>query len=442
MGQEILMTKIIQLTAQNVKRLSAVQITPSGNLVILGGKNGQGKSSVLDAIAMALGGAGEFPPMPVRRGEDRASVILDLGDIIVKRTFLAHGGETTSTLIVETKDKMRASAPQAILDRLTGKVTFDPLAFINMEADRQALTLRRLVGLDFSALDAARQKLYSERTLLNRDNDRDGARVDLMPRYSDCPPDEQSAADIVAELEAASANNRSFEILSNEVADARKRVEQAKTFIVAIDRDIAETEARLVKLRDARKASQEKLDAETAAQEKQIERASSCALVDTAPIKQRLATAEAVNAKIRANKAHAEAMRALVAARAKAALITSQIADIDREKDKKLAALQFPVAGLSFDKATGGVVFNGVPFEQASDAEKLRVSVAIAAALNPKLRVMLVRGGSDLDEDNLKNLARLAEEFDLQVWLERVSIGAECSVIIEDGAVKADCATQ
>ena len=61
--------KISSLEIENVKRVKAVQLTPAENgLMIIGGKNNQGKTSVLDAIAWALGGDRLKPSQAVREG--------------------------------------------------------------------------------------------------------------------------------------------------------------------------------------------------------------------------------------------------------------------------------------------------------------------------------------------------------------------------------------
>src|SRR6185436_2642524 len=132
------MSKIIKLTSENVKRLTAVEITPKGNVVVIGGRNGAGKSSVLDSIEYALGGD-PSAKMPVRRGEKNAKVVVDLGDIVVKRSFTSAGG---THLIVTNADGEKQTSPQAILDKLVGRLTFDPLEFSRQKPAQQAETLR------------------------------------------------------------------------------------------------------------------------------------------------------------------------------------------------------------------------------------------------------------------------------------------------------------
>src|SRR3546814_5341765 len=119
--------RIMQLHAENYKRLGVVEITPQGNLITIGGKNGNGKSSVLGAIYVALKGRAVAPPVPVRQGEEKCVINLDMGDIVVTRTFIQKEGlEFTDTLKVESADGLRYSKPQQVLDALLGDIGFDP----------------------------------------------------------------------------------------------------------------------------------------------------------------------------------------------------------------------------------------------------------------------------------------------------------------------------
>ena len=125
--------KILKLTAENVKKLRAVEITPTGELVEITGKNGAGKTSVLDAIWWALAGTKHIQAVPIRTGATKARIRLDLGELIVERRFTPVG----STLTVEKADGARYTSPQGILDALLGALTFDPLAFVGQEPREQ-----------------------------------------------------------------------------------------------------------------------------------------------------------------------------------------------------------------------------------------------------------------------------------------------------------------
>lgn len=172
--------RIVKLEASNVKRLVAVEITPDGNVIVIGGRNGAGKSSVLDSIAYALGGKDLVCERPLRAGADRGHVEVDLGDLVVRRTFTPSGG---GSLTVSNKEGAVYKSPQAMLDKLVGRLSFDPLDFERMEAKRQLETLRALVGIDFSGIDAARAELYDERTAVNRTTKQLEARLATLPEY-------------------------------------------------------------------------------------------------------------------------------------------------------------------------------------------------------------------------------------------------------------------
>ena len=423
-------SRIIKLTSENVKRLRAVSITPTGNVVVIGGANGQGKSSVLDSIAAALGGGDEAPDMPVRKGEDKAKVILELEDLIITRTFTAAGG---SALVVANKEGARYPKPQDMLDKLTGKLTFDPLEFIRLKPAAQMEALKKLVGVDFTALDAQRKKLYDERTLVNRDAQTAQGRADFMAHYPEAPKEEQSAVAIVAERDAAKEHNAQEKFFEEQVALAKTEFERAQTMRSQIVQEIASLEARLVKLREQLKGCDDSIPALETRYNGALAARTAFKPIDLKPINERLAGVASVNEKVRANIAKAIAQAEAASIAKKADALTTQIEQIDTQKAATIAAASFPVPGLGFGET--GVLFNGFPFSQASGAEKLRVSLAMASAMNPKLSVMLIRDGSLLDDGSMALLAQFAAEKNLQVWIERVGDEDASAIIIEDGSV-------
>ncbi len=439
------MSHILQLTAENIKRLKAVSITPTGNVVIIGGENASGKSSVLDAIAMALGGKDEVPEQPIHKGETRAKIIADLGDLVIERTFTAAGG---TQLVIKDKKGVRQTSPQTILDNLTGKVTFDPLVFMRLGKKERADTLRKLVGVDLEPLDEEREALYDERTGVNREVERLRALAGNMLTFADVPEKEVvavevSAAEVMARLDAMEKINA--------VSQASEMVVQHKQMALEVAVGLCTSAQATIDslnnaLEQARLEYNAKVKARVIAEEAVTTAKSLVSLaVDVAPIRAQLTQLEQTNAKarsdaaqintkIKSNAARAVASKDVQAKAAESAVLTKKIEEIDAKKERLLRETKFPVSGLSFSGA--GVVFNGIPFEQASDAEKLRISVGVAAALNPKLRVMLVRDGSLLDNKSMALLGELATTQNLQIWIERVGKGSECSVIIEDGEVE------
>lgn len=431
------MSKIIELRTENVKRLKAVRIRPDGSLVIIGGRNAQGKSSVLDSIAGAFGGSEQIATVPVRTGAEKATTVIDLGDMIVRRTIQPNGN---TSLVIEDKEKRRYPSPQALLDSLTGRLTFDPLSFISQEPKQQLVTLKNLVGVDFTADDLERQRIYNERTVVNREVERAQISLSQAAHY----PDVKEAVDVTAlqaELQAAQKHNENYSTLKLDLSDKQAAFNAELESVRRGEDKLKELQSQLFEIQakiDQTKA-QNITRAQAAEKSKAVLHEVCHALnefkrCDTVPIQEKILSATEHNRKQATNQARATQERTLADKKAEAEKLTKSIEEIDQRKQKKLTDAKFPVEGLSF--GAGEVTFNGLPFSQASQAEQMRVSVGIAAAMNPKLRVALVRNGSLLDQENLALLEKLATEHDLQVWIERVGTADPSAIIIEDGMVQ------
>lgn len=422
---------IIQLTAENVKRLRAVSITPGGEIVTIGGDNDQGKSTVLDAISMALGGGDQIDKEPIRRGAKKGRIVLDLGDIVVTRTFTKSG----TTLVIEGRDGTPQKSPQDLLNRLTGAVTFDPFAFTQLDPKRQLEVLRNLVKVDFTTHDTKRSKHFSERTTINALIKQDQALLATLQHHEGIPDIETSVGDILREIDEATAVN-------NAAISADKEVEGAKTSLEKQEMDLSDARTAVASLEAQLTAAKQKVadreSAVTAAKTRlsgKEQAAREMTRIDVAPLRAKVSTYEATNAKVRSNIQHDRTTARLRENEAKAAHHTRAIEDIDEEKAATMQAVKFPVPGLSFGE--DGVLLDGLPFEQAGTAEQIRVSIAMAAATNPTIRVMLIKDGSLIGSKKLEIIRQLAIEYSLQIWMEVVSDkdDKKSTVVIEDGLV-------
>lgn len=397
--------KIIRLTAENVKRLKAVEISPDGTLQVISGRNAQGKTSVLDAIWLALGGgsAAKGTPRPIRDGEDQASVTLDLGELTVTRTW--KGGK--STLAVTAADGARYSGPQGVLDALVGQLSFDPLAFTRLSAREQREALLNLVELDvdLADLDIRRKARFEARTEVGRQVKTLG---NVPAPDPGVPAEPVSATDLIDQITAATRLAEQQQVESAEVAKLQALVERLE----------AELEQARSSLASARLSVEWHRE-----------------VPDVAALRAQLAQVEETNQRVRANAAQVEKAAEKDRLQAEYDEHTAAIANLDTYKADALARASFPVEGLGFDD--DGVTYQGVPFAQASSAEQIRVSLAMAMSLNPRLRVIRILDGSLLDADSMALIAEMAGERDYQVWVERVADGSGVGVVIEDGQVSA-----
>lgn len=418
--------RIVALTAENVKRLKAVRIQPDGSpLVPIRGRNAQGKSSVLDAIEYALAGGRSLPVRPVRDGADKASVRVDLGEFVVVRTFTAAGG--TALAITSADGTAQYKRPQEILDRVVGPLSFDPLAFTRLKDADQAAELARVAGIDLDAHEAQAKALETQRRDAGRDVKRLETEIAAITIPADTPDESIDLSEITAKNEAA-----------------RKVVEQNTGQRRALDRLVDEIEAArrtLQVMEDELAAQKEALGVlETAHTERAAEVA---ALVDpdTSGLSDELRAAQATNTNVIAKRLRAAKSVELEKAQKKHAAADTALTAHRSSLAEAVKSAQLPVPDLALTES--GVTLRGIPFAQASSAEQLRVATAIAIAQNPRLRVALIRDGSLLDADSQRLLAEIAEQNDLQVWIEMVGSSADgVGVVIEDGEVVAPVEAQ
>lgn len=422
--------KVIRLQSENFKRVKAIDISPGPDgMVTIRGKNGQGKSSVLDSLFAAMAGKDAAPPMPVRKGEERAVIKVALGSgddtrITVLRTFDADG---TTSLKVETPDGAKYSSPQAMLDGLVGALSFDPLEFKDMPAKAQANELRRLVPLsvNLDELAAADKADFDRRRDINRDVAANKARIEAIPDIEGLPDVAPDRSEIMAQLAKAGETNAEIE----RRADRR---EQANERLAVMDSELIAAEEGLKRMM----AEIESRKTERAELAKQIETAEPLpAPIDTEALRAAHADAERIAALCAQRDNRTYLVKEADGQQAEADKLTRAMEDRKTLRAKAMAEAKMPVPGMTLNETADMVLLDGVPFEQASSAQQLRVSTTLAMQANPKLRVLRIRQGSLLDDEGLQLLAEMAKAGDFQIWLEMVGDGGQ-GIIMEDGSIR------
>lgn len=400
--------KIVSLEAENIKCLKAIEIKPDGHTVIIGGENGNGKSSILDSIEYALAGGKHIPEKPIREGQEKARIVLDLGGLQVVRTFTKNG----TNLVVKSKEGATFSSPQAMLDKIVGNLSFDPSEFFRMDSKKRVETLKKLVGLDFTELNNKYKTAFERRTEVNRRGKELKAQYDSFPSHKDVPDKEVSVAELSKQLTNAVAENQKLD-------EAKRSLDHNKLRLTKIEEQIKQ----LTKEKESVESFINKEESTLA----KIKR------IDLSEIQDSINSAEDINNKIRENIKKLSLNVELEKLRDESQMLSETLGSIIVNKNELMEKAKFPIKGLSFDEET--VTFNGIPFDQISQGERIKISVAIGLVLNPKLKILLIRDASLLDQKNLEMIAKMAEKMDAQVWLERVGKGKECQIIISDGAI-------
>ena len=414
--------KINKLEIENVKRVKAVTIEPTSNgLTILGGNNNQGKTSVLDAIAWALGGNKYKPSKPARDGSMNPPTLrLELSNgLIVERK-----GKNSD---LKVTDPSGQKAGQQLLDSFVEELALNLPKFIESSAKDKANTLLQIIGVGEKLweLDRKEERLYNERRTIGQIADQKKKYAAEQPQYPEAPNELVSIADLIHEQQ---------EILARNGENARKRQNREE-----IRSQLHLSEERLKQLKEQlaqEEATHEKLMGDYIEANKSIED-----LVDesTEEIENSIANIEEINRKVRANLDKEKAEEDAKQYGSQYDNLTKQIQDVRDERTSLLDSADLPLPGLSVED--GELVFEGQKWDNMSGSQQLRVSTAIVRKLKPECGFVLLDKLEQMDIPTLTEFGKWLESEGLQAIATRVSSGEECQIIIEDGYVVSDTTT-
>ena len=414
--------KINKLEIENVKRVKAVTIEPTSNgLTILGGNNNQGKTSVLDAIAWALGGNKYKPSKPARDGSMNPPTLrLELSNgLIVERK-----GKNSD---LKVTDPSGQKAGQQLLDSFVEELALNLPKFIESSSKDKANTLLQIIGVGEKLweLDRKEERLYNERRTIGQIADQKKKYAAEQPQYPEAPNELVSIADLIHEQQ---------EILARNGENAKKR--QNRENIV---NSLHLSEARLKQLKEQlaqEEATHESLMSDYIAANKSIED-----LVDesTDEIESSIANIEEINRKVRANLDKEKAEEDAKEYGSQYDKLSKEIQDVRDERTSLLDSADLPLPGLSVED--GELVFEGQKWDNMSGSQQLRVATAIVRKLKPECGFVLLDKLEQMDIPTLNEFGKWLESEGLQAIATRVSSGEECQIIIEDGYVVSDTVT-
>lgn len=402
--------KITELQAENFKRVKAVQITPaSSGLTIVGGNNGQGKTSVLDAIAWALGGDRFRPSAPGREG----SVIPPNIHLSLSNGIKVQRNGKNSSLKVYDPSGNRAG--QQLLNGFIEAFALDLPKFMEQSSQGKARTLLKIIGIgeQLAELDREETEAYNERLAIGRIYEQKSGHAKDLPYWDGVPEAPVSAAELIRQQQ---------DILARNGENARLRTRRDE-----IGKELAEVSAQLETLRaQYTKLSQDYANAQREAVDLHDE--------STEELEANIRAVDALNVKIRQNmdRARAEAEAKEYSYRYDA--LTGNIEDIRRRRMDLLNGADMPLPGLSVE--SGELTYKGQRWDNMSGAEQLQVATAIVRRLNPQCGFVLLDKLEQMDLNTLRDFGAWLEQEGLQAIATRVSTGDECSIIIEDGYVQ------
>ena len=395
--------KINRLEIENVKRIKAVKIEPrESGLTLIGGNNNQGKTSVLDSIAWALGGERFKPSQATREG----SVIPPNLHIVMNNGLVVERKGKNSALKVTDPNGNKGG--QQLLNEFVEQLALDLPKFMESSGKEKAQTLLQIIGVgdQLVQLEKEEKELYQERLYVGRTADQKEKFAKEQPYFPEAPKDLISPSDLIRQQQ---------EILARNGDNQRKRENLHK-----LEQDYQKINDALSELLAKQKRIEEDL---------RIARLSATDLQDesTAELEDSISNIEEINRKVRANLDKEKAEDDAKGYRSQYNELTEKINDLRSKKNSLLDSAELPLPELSV--ADGELIYKGQKWDNMSGSERLKVSTAIVRKLNPDCGFVLLDKLEQMDMETLKEFGLWLESEGLQAIATRVSTGDECSII-------------
>lgn len=409
--------KINKLEIENVKRIKAVKIEPSRNgLTIVGGDNNQGKTSVLDSIAWALGGEKYRPSQAQREGSvtpPNLHIVMSNGLVVERK------GKNSSLKVTDPEGN---KSGQQLLNEFVEQLALDLPKFMESSGKEKARTLLSIIGVgnQLAELEQKETDLYNRRRTIGQIADQKKKFADEQVYYPDAPKELISPSELIKQQQEILARN----------GENQKKREQAKYY----ERSVAILRMEV----DSMKEQLEKKEAELKDAENNLQIAMTSAegLQDqsTEELEKNISNIDEINRKVRANLDKDKAEEDALDYKNQYDTLTKEIEDVRKKQTDLLQSAELPLPDLSVKG--GELTYKGQQWDNMSGSDRLKVSTAIVRKLNPKCGFVLLDKLEQMDMKTLNEFGQWLEQEGLQAIATRVSTGDECSIIIEDGYVK------
>ena len=409
--------KINSLEIENIKRVKAVKFEPAQNgLTIVGGKNGQGKTSVLDSIAWALGGDKFKPSQPQREG----SVIPPNLHIVLSNGLVVERKGKNSDLKVTDPDGQKRG--QQLLNEFVEQLALNLPKFMEASNKEKANTLLQIIGVkdELNELEQKEQELYNERTAIGRISDQKRKYAKEMVYYDGVPKELISAAELINQQQDILARNGENQRKRDKALSLHAERNRLAEKVNALKEELERYQKRLIQV------DQDMNIAYKSAEELKDE--------STEELETNIRNIDEINLKVRSNLDKEKAEEDAKYYAEKYDTLTSEINKVRKAKSDLLEGANLPLPGLSVSE--GELTYNGYKWDNMSGSEQLKVAAAIVRKINPNCGFVLIDKLEQMDTDTLKEFGEWLETEGLQAIATRVSTGGECSIVIEDGYIQ------
>lgn len=416
--------KINKLEIENVKRIKAVKIEPTKDgLTIIGGKNNQGKTSVIDSIAWALGGDRYKPSQASREG----SVIPPNLHIVMSNGLVVERKGKNSSLKVTDPNGNKGG--QQLLNEFVEQLALDLPKFMESSGKEKAHTLLQIIGVgdQLAALEKEEKELYNRRLTIGQIADQKKKFADEQTYYPEAPKELVSPSELIRQQQEILARN-------GENQRKRDRLNEITMNKHKVFDDIGRLDEQIATLQKQKEELTEEYDQAVRDEETAMKTVRELQDESTAELEESIANIEEINRKVRANMDKDKAEDDAREYKDQYNALTVEITDVRQKQIDLLKSAELPLTELSVKD--GELIYKGQQWDNMSGSDRLKVSTAIVRKLNPKCGFVLLDKLEQMDEDTLNEFGHWLEQEGLQAIATRVSTGDECSIIIEDGYVK------
>ena len=435
--------KIISLSVSNIMKVTAAFIQPKSEVVVIQGENEAGKSTLLNSIVMAFGGDRVLPEKPLKRGQKKGEIVVKVdGDknippFVITRSFT----DKKAYVKIEPESVTAGETPRSFLDKLIGSISFDPLKFINEESKKQRKTLLTLIGINPDEWDAKEKVAFDKRAEIGRELKVAEAKVKDKIVYEDVTETEEiKVGDLTDKLQKAITYNQDLVNRAEKNENLKKDAINIKMIkIPDLQQEIYDLKAKLLKAEQELSTWESELKIKREQYKAEKDDLALTFPEDIEAINAEIESIESKNSKIRHNNQIALELVEKTTKQALYDAIDHKLESIRADRLKLILEANMPIPGLTVDDE--GILYNDIPLSQCSDGAKLMIGVAISMALNPTVRIILIKDGSLLGPKNMAMLEKVIKDKDFQLLIERVAdidqynATGKIGIFIEEGKI-------
>lgn len=386
------------VTVKNIFGVEYIELEAKDGVTLIGGKNGQGKTSLINAIMLAVKKKSVKAEKKVKEGNDEGEITITTDEGIIINHIFSASGESSLKI---TKDEKSIASPQKFLDEIIKDFTVDPVKFIELDPIKQTDIILEIAGIDVNAVNSEIKYIYDERTSVNRELKKAETIAKDFKKYAECKQVDVSALN--AEYKEALNNNNEFNATTSEI----KRLE---SLISDLKQKLSEAENKLTQAKD-----------DIAFMD----------IIDTTEIETRLANANQTNMNYANYMKRLESEKQVQSLFSESESLSEKLKQKRNDKQQAINKVKI-MEGLSLDD-NDVLCVNGTPLNQLSTSEQLKISMRIAMLSQPDFKLIVIDRAESLDEDNMNLINNIATENGYRVFATKVG---QAEIMIESGKIK------